>query len=598
MRLILSCLLLSTPLIAAAKLPMTIGQTLYAPESSPDPDKPYVRLLVTQFAHPNDNEAVIARTVNAFKSEFGKNNFEARVYSGEVVHADHAELVLSSAGTYRRTVTSGARDLATVISAKHPDPNFAEGSLFLTLKSRDDINTLEDLKGKKLTATGFNAFSGLQTALGEIEYRGYDSDHFFSELIPTGYNMENELDRLLDGSADVAVVRTCFFEEIASKGRDMSIFKPVAVKAVTKPAGCLTSTDLYPNWTLFATPSATPEIARKASTVLLNMTPDAEGRRWGIASDFYHTDQLFKTIRRGPYEYLRTWTWKRFWQTQKEWILLALALTLGLAMHSVRASYLVRKRTEELSETHQKQVVAEQERSSAQTRLMSLQKAGAIGQMSSIIAHELRQPLSAVISYSHGLQRILESGRSDEDKIASGLELIEREAKKAESIVAKVRNYAKSTEPARKTISIRDLVVHCTETLGKTTKLSKITIEGENLKILADPLEAELAVINLLKNAVQVTAALPDGEIRVNMVRSDNRCVLSISDNGEKLEADVFAGITEPLYSDKTEGLGLGLSIVRLIAENHGGRLSMTQNEKRGLTATLSFPSAEKSIES
>ena len=79
--------------------------------------------------------------------------------------------------------------LATVASDLHPDPNKAEGSLFVTLKSRNDINTLEDMKGKRLAATGPNGFAGHDLALGELAQRGQDPDHFFSSEIYTHYDM-------------------------------------------------------------------------------------------------------------------------------------------------------------------------------------------------------------------------------------------------------------------------------------------------------------------------------------------------------------------------------------------------------------------------
>lgn len=97
-------------------------------------------MLVSPLARPNGQEDIIPQTFRALQEVFGPNK--------------------------------GLRDLATVASDLHPDPNKAEGSLFVTLKSRNDINTLEDMKGKRLAATGPNGFAGHDLALGELAQRG------------------------------------------------------------------------------------------------------------------------------------------------------------------------------------------------------------------------------------------------------------------------------------------------------------------------------------------------------------------------------------------------------------------------------------------
>ena len=109
-------------------------------------------MLVSPLARPNGQEAIIPQTSVPSK-KFRPEQLPCGAVSGNPEDIKDADLVLGSTGTYLRMPNKGLRDLATVASDLHPDPNKAEGSLFVTLKSRNDINTLEDMKGKRLAAT-------------------------------------------------------------------------------------------------------------------------------------------------------------------------------------------------------------------------------------------------------------------------------------------------------------------------------------------------------------------------------------------------------------------------------------------------------------
>ena len=132
------------------------SEVLVKPFGRPDPNSPFITMLVSPLARPNGQEDIIPQTFRALQEVFGPNNFRAVLFSGNPEDIKDADLVLGSTGTYLRMPNKGLRDLATVASDLHPDPNKAEGSLFVTLKSRNDINTLEDMKGKRLAATGPN----------------------------------------------------------------------------------------------------------------------------------------------------------------------------------------------------------------------------------------------------------------------------------------------------------------------------------------------------------------------------------------------------------------------------------------------------------
>lgn len=573
-----------------------VGDVLAQPAGEPDPTKPAVEMVVTQFAHPNEQYPLISRTIQALQKTLGKNNLTVRMYSGEVADIQNAHLVLSSAGTFARMTGKGARDLATVVTDAMPNPNQAEGSLFVTLGSRSDIREFADMEGKRVSATGPNAFAGYHIALGEISKRGYNPDNFFSEFVASGHDMLQELVLLRKGLVDVVVLRTCIFEEMEKAGMRIDDLKPIGIKESAHPAGCRTSTDLYPNWTLFATTRLDADSAKNVVLTLLSMPSQRDGLRWGIASDFSAADRLYRTIRRGPYEYLRTWTWSVFWDEYKVWIVSVVLCIIALIAHAWRTGHLVTVRTAQLREALVREVETKRRAQVAQDRMQTLQRAGAVGQMSSIIAHELRQPLSSIISYSQGLSRLLDDSKVNSDMVGMGVDRIRLQAQRAEEIVEKVRAYAKGNAERRETVRLNALIQSVIETVNDA-KLFPVVVTSavhEDVSVHADLLELELCLQNLIKNAMQAAraSAQPSVEVSLERIAENGRemAKLSVRDNGPELSKDAYARLSQVLHSKKLDGLGLGLAIVRLIVENHGGRLEFSRASPTGLNAVIILP--------
>ena len=581
---------------AADQVPSGDTGVLYAPQGAPDPNRPFVRLAVNRFSMPNRNAPVIQRTVETFARVFGKGNFEARILTNVDSIREKPELILGSAGTSTRYRKDGSRNLATLMSPDFPDPNHGEGSLFIALKS-SGIRSFEDMKGKRAVLLGPNAFTGNTTAMGEILRRGSDPDRFFSQVLYANASMPRELTCLRSGEADVAVVRTCFLEDMARSGENVADIAPVAVRNDVRGA-CLSSTSLYPNWTIFATPQASPEVARLAAAALLQLPPDKDGLRWGIASDFSSVDKLYHSLRRGPYEYLRTWSWVRFWEEYWQWFALAGLAMLMLVLHSLRSSHLVQVRTRQLQSVMESLIQTESKAKEAVARIEAMQKVGVIGQMSSIIAHELRQPLSSIAGYIQGLSRLLDREEPiDREIFSQGLDHMRRQAQKADEIVRKVRAYAKRPASERKQIDLVETLRQAASTVFSTGRYSaslQDRLPADQVRMQADPLEIEIIFVNLIKNACEAQAGLDSPFVRLELAREDPGCVaVRVSDNGPRLDDEQFKALAQPLVSSKIDGLGLGTSIVKMIVESYGGHLAYRRLDPRGLMAEIKFPLQE-----
>lgn len=566
-----------------------------------------IRLAVSSFLGPNANYAVIKPTIRALQAEFGRDRVYAEVFSGDRIQSDRDDLVMSSSGTYRRAVGQGSRDLASLVSDRFPDPDHAEGSVFAVLRGPAAPKRLSGLKGRRLAASGEMAFTGYQVGMNEIFLAGFDPSSFFGSIRSTGHDMMASLDLLRRGEVDAAILRTCFLEELERRGIDVSDIAVIHGKTPPESFRCRASTALYPNWTVSMTPHATPEVARRAAMTLLAMPAAEGGLRWSIATDFTSVDRLLFNLKLGPYEYLRHWSLARFWSEYRIEILLALALVAALALHTWRSDRLVAERTRELEAAFARERRLAEEKERAAEHLRSLQKSGLVGQMSSMVAHELRQPLTAIVSYCQGLQRLLENpGPRAQKMLPQGLDAIEREAQKADGIVAKVRRYAKGASGMSERREI-DLAAVVRRSIADVSAALPAAAPVEahlpaSFPVAADPLEMEVAAANLLKNALEASALAehpgpvvvaiaerfekgPDGPVRWAAVEVENSMQPA---DGRLLEA-----LSLPLHSEKAEGLGLGLSIVKTIAENHAGRLSFELLAKDRIRARFAFPCGE-----
>lgn len=554
-----------------------------------------IRFGISEFAERSVNEPIIPATVALLEKTFGKDNVSAVTYSVEALQqaakAGDVDVILSSAGTYRRLSLEGAgvHSLASVASARVPDPNYADGSVFFTRTDRDDIRTIEDLRGKTVAANHRWAFSGWQTAMGELMERGIVPDGFFGEVLFKGHDMPQVVSAVVNGEADAGIVRTCFLEDM---GTDPVAFRILGERPRDGRIDCVRSTDLYPNWTIATLPSLTPEVSRRLAAVLFSMPTIENGLRWSIANDFRPIDLLFYKLKIGPYEYLQHFSLKRFLLQYWPFIAMAFLVMLGLLLHSVTVSSLVRKRTAELVNALEHEKVLEAETLAAQNRFVRLQKVGVIGQMSSIIAHELRQPLGSIELYCYGLLRGLEDGTETPKTTAQSVERISSQAKRAAAIVDQVRAYAKG-DRKRTPVELQTALAAAVTEAKKTTRTSGVPIrlvleETMPLWVTANPLEIELIVVNLVKNAVEALGKRPDGAVTVRLSSAGGYAVVSVADNGAVItDADWQRVRQEYLTSEKSAGLGLGLSIVRSMTEDLGGELRFDRPVTGGLTAEV-----------
>lgn len=520
-------------------------------------------------------------------------DLEAAVRNREV------DIVLSEAGVVGRLRLDGARPLFSAVSARHKDPKRSQGSVFFSRTDREDLRKIADLKGKKLVATTPNDFTGFQAAMGELVRRSYDPGSFFSDVHFIGtsskQSMQAVVDAVLDGRADVGVVRTCFLEDLEHMlgyGLPLKVVEP----REDRTFACLRSTELYPNWTISSVPTLPAEELRTVMEKLLLMPPTQDGMYWSVASDFSSVDKLMKDLRIGPYEGLSKWSWARFWREFGTYVIAALSVGVLLLFHLYRTRHLLAKRTEELESAFAERTRLEAEAQAKEVRFEKLRRSTTVGQMSNMFVHELKQPLHTIACFSHGLRRLLDTHKNNPELLREGLEKIELEVGRAGDIIEHVRNYAKGREPERLPCDmmriIKNTVSQIRGRMKSEIRLMSSISDAHPVIVRGDELELQFIAHSLIKNAAEAAEESPTGYavVRIECGLEMDCFVCRIVDNGPQLSETDFERLRTPLLSSKQDGLGLGLTVTRSLLEKYRGHLSFERMADGGILTTLQLP--------
>jgi signal transduction histidine kinase/purine-cytosine permease-like protein len=222
-----------------------------------------------------------------------------------------------------------------------------------------------------------------------------------------------------------------------------------------------------------------------------------------------------------------------------------------------------------------------------QAELARAERLAAIGKLTAMVSHELRNPLGALSNSVDVLDRLLPNAERNGPEIAR----IRRSVQRCSRIIEELLDFSRQREPAFAPVLV-DRWLEAQVAEHAAAPLTELDLEAG----CALPLDAELlrqAVVNLLDNALHaVREAHPDdvGRIIVRSRASPDEVVLSVADNGAGISEATRAQIFEPLFSTKTYGVGLGMSVVQRVVEMHGGTIELKTRAGEGTTIALHLP--------
>lgn len=517
----------------------------------------------------------------------------------DAVAARRLDFAITNSGHYVELEAAyGIHRIATLDNARVPSPDRAVASAVVVRAGRTDLGTLADLRGQRLLAVDERAFGGYQLAWHALHQRGIDPRRDLAELRFTGFPLQAIVKAVAAGRADAGVVRACVLEDMAARGE----IRLADFRVLDAPAGdgypCLRSTELYPDWPFAALRDTPHALAKRVASALLAMPAGAEGLAWTVPTDYQPIHTLFRELRAGPYAYLHEDSLEAFLTRYRGWFLFAFALLAGWLVHTVRVEQRVHARTRELREALEARDEMARQARIQQEKLDHLARLGILGELSSMLAHELNQPLSAIGNFARGIERRIEAGRMEPEPLLEASREVAEQADRAREIMQRIRAFTRKREGRREPVALADAVdgaVNLFAGIGERAPAVAVDVHDAAV-VLADRLQIEQVLLNLLKNGMDAMQDLAPEErrLRIDCRRDGPDCRVCVLDRGVGLDAQGRAHLFEPFYTTKPDGMGLGLSLCKRIVEAHGGRLWAEPGEEgRGLAVCFTVPLAE-----
>ena len=243
---------------------------------------------------------------------------------------------------------------------------------------------------------------------------------------------------------------------------------------------------------------------------------------------------------------------------------------------------------------------AEDEARRRDAELAHAARLSTIGELTSGIAHEINQPLTAMVNFAEASLRMLRSGNADPQKLEDALGQITVQGQRAGRIVRHIRRLARKGESERLEADLGRLVRDVLDLVSRELRASGIALRlilGSDLAtVKCDRIQIEQVVLNLVRNAMDVLEEGPaqGRELTIRTQTGTGGAIeLRVEDTGAGFEADSSERIFETFFTTKADGLGMGLSISRSIIEDHGGRLWASPRPGGGAIFYVSLPSGE-----
>lgn len=263
---------------------------------------------------------------------------------------------------------------------------------------------------------------------------------------------------------------------------------------------------------------------------------------------------------------------------------------LGFAREQQRLIDRLRMANEELAENHRSL-------SQLQAELSHVSRLNELGRMVSALAHEVSQPLTAVCSYLRASVRLMDQGELDD--LRAAVVKAELQAERAVEILRRLRDFARNTHAERRPESLPKVIEEaCALALiGAAAQQIALQLYFDDTtpRVSIDKIQIQQVLVNLIRNAVE---AMVDATQRILTIASapaaDDGVLISVSDTGPGIAADVRNRLFQPFVTSKPNGMGVGLSICRSIVEAHGGRLWAEDSPGGGAMFRLTVTAARQ----
>jgi PAS domain S-box-containing protein len=225
--------------------------------------------------------------------------------------------------------------------------------------------------------------------------------------------------------------------------------------------------------------------------------------------------------------------------------------------------------------------------------LLHVTRVGKLAEFVSSLAHEISQPLTAIISYAHAAQRTLSKREPEIQKI---LQYIIDDDQRAVEVIRRMRTLLKKGKPEMKPLDINTLINETLDLIATDASVRKcsldVDLERDLPPVLGDRIQLQQVLLNLFSNSFDAMEEAPGVcDILIRTSRKDKDTLLvAVKDSGGGISAGNMPKLFSHFFTSKPDGLGMGLSISRSIVEAHGGRLEAENNSDHGATFFFTLP--------
>ncbi|MBN2293681.1 MAG: PhnD/SsuA/transferrin family substrate-binding protein [Pirellulales bacterium] len=465
---------------------------------------------------------------------------------------------------------------------------------------RDDIQQFVDLKGKTFIAVEEDSFGGWQMAWRELHKQGIDPYRDFASL-RFGKTHDAAVEAVRDDKVDAGTVRSDTLERMAAEGK----IRLDEFRVLHKDEGgnvilpFLHSTRTYPEWPLAKTRQTSDELAQKVAIALMQMPSDSPAAKsaqiagWAIPQNYQPVDDCLKDLRIGPYKDYGKMTFGRAVRRYWPWwvgLLVLLTVATGMAVYVMRLNRGLELAVSQYRKELVERIRAEEALQKSEQLRATTEKLAAIGRLAAGVAHEINNPLTGVLTFSHLLREKEDLDVQDRED----LDLIIRETTRASNIVHNLLDFARERPTEKQVLDVNEVVRWTIHLLGNQEAFQNIRVFEdfeENLPgVDADENQVQQVLVNLMLNAC---AAMPNGgTLTLSTTFRDGKVHIAVADTGTGIKREHIERIFDPFFSTKGvgKGTGLGLSVSYGLVHQHGGTLEVESQEGLGSTFTVILP--------
>ena len=236
-----------------------------------------------------------------------------------------------------------------------------------------------------------------------------------------------------------------------------------------------------------------------------------------------------------------------------------------------------------------------------QTELAHVTRVMTVGELTASIAHEVNQPLAAIVTNSNACLRWLGGAQPNFDEARKAVDRIIKDSYRASDVISRVRALVKKTPARNDLVDLNEVIIEVLALAQNQARRAGVVLKRELAtdlpRVRGDRVQLQQVILNLVINGLEAIAKNKNGERELSISSShdeSNGVTVAVRDTGEGLDPANLERVFDAFFTTKADGMGMGLAISRTIIESHGGRLSATPNSPRGAVFQFTLPSASE----